>query len=84
MGNERLRAAMDRAGITIESVARDVEVDPKTVQRWLGGRIPHARHRWAVAERLDEHEEFFWPDSGNRPRYGRRPNGSGGLGLADR
>lgn len=66
MANERLRAVMDRAGLTIEGLARDADVDPKTVQRWLGGRVPHARHRWAVAERVDENEEFLWPGARRR------------------
>ncbi|WP_152186426.1 helix-turn-helix domain-containing protein [Segeticoccus rhizosphaerae] len=67
MGNQRLRSAMDHAGVTIEGLARDIEVDPKTVQRWLAGRIPHARHRWAVADRVDEDEEFLWPGARRRP-----------------
>lgn len=66
MANERLRAVMDRAGLTTEALARDAEVDPKTVQRWLAGRIPRAPHRWAVAERLDENEEFLWPGARRR------------------
>ena len=67
MGNERLRSAMDHVGVTIESLAREVQVDPKTVQRWLAGRIPHARHRWSVAERVNEDEEFLWPGARRRP-----------------
>jgi lambda repressor-like predicted transcriptional regulator len=62
MSNERLRSAMSSAGLSIEAVARSAEVDPKTVQRWLAGRIPHPRHRWAVAEQLHEHAEFLWPN----------------------
>lgn len=34
--NERLRASMATAHIDVEGLAREVEVDPKTVQRWLG------------------------------------------------
>lgn len=43
-------------------MAAALGVDPKTVQRWLGGRVPHPRHRWAVADlvHLDEHE--LWPE----------------------
>jgi hypothetical protein len=61
MTNERLRVALDRAGLTNEAAARLAGVDPKTVQRWLGGRIPHPRHRWAVAARVEEDEDFLWP-----------------------
>ena len=61
--NERLRSAMARAQVTPHEVAQEVDVDPKTVQRWLKGRIPHERHRWAVAEYLGEDEAYLWPSS---------------------
>ena len=61
MANERLRAAMDRRRATIEAISTATEVDPKTVGRWLGGRTPHPRHRWAIAKYLNEDEEFLWP-----------------------
>ncbi|WP_203959516.1 XRE family transcriptional regulator, partial [Sphaerisporangium siamense] len=38
-------------------------VDPKTVDRWLKGRIPHPRHRWAVADLLHVDEADLWPDA---------------------
>jgi transcriptional regulator with XRE-family HTH domain len=60
-GNERLRQAMATARVDVEAVAARAEVDPKTVQRWLAGRIPHARHRWRVAELLGVHEDLLWP-----------------------
>jgi hypothetical protein len=61
MANERLRLAMSRSGATAEALATVAEVDPKTVHRWLGGRVPHPRHRWTVAKYLHEDEEFIWP-----------------------
>jgi len=61
VANERLRAAMGRRRASIEAVALATEVDPKTVGRWIGGRIPHPRHRWTVAKLLREDEEFLWP-----------------------
>lgn len=61
MANERLRVALATAGLTVEGIARQAGVDPKTVQRWLAGRVPHPRHRWAVAEQVGEDEEFLWP-----------------------
>jgi len=64
MANDRLRAAMAAAHMDIEAVARAVGVDPKTVQRWLAGRIPHARHRWALVDLLNEQEELLWPSKG--------------------
>lgn len=63
MTNERLRSVLTRAGLTTEQVARKADVDPKTVQKWLAGRVPHPRHRWAVAELVGEDEEFLWPDA---------------------
>ena len=63
MTNERLRVAFDRAGLTNEAAARVAEVSPKTVQRWLAGRVPHPRHRWTIAARVEEDEEYLWPDA---------------------
>jgi hypothetical protein len=61
MANERLRAALQRTGVTVEAAALAADVDPKTVHRWLGGRVPHPRHRYAVARLTHEDEEFLWP-----------------------
>jgi hypothetical protein len=52
---------MDRRRASITQVATAAEVDPKTVGRWLGGRLPHPRHRWRVAKLLNEDEGFLWP-----------------------
>jgi lambda repressor-like predicted transcriptional regulator len=76
MANVRLRAALDKAGVTSEQVARHAEVDPKTVQKWLAGRTPHPRHRWAVADMVDEDEQLLWPDA-------RRPAATGASGSAE-
>ncbi len=65
MTNDRLRAAIAAAHMDIEAVARAIGVDPKTVQRWLQGRIPRARHRWALVDLLNEQEELLWPGSGS-------------------
>jgi len=62
--NTRLRAAMVAARFDVETVSHAVGVDPRTVQRWLGGRVPHARHRWAVAKLLDEDDHVLWPSVG--------------------
>jgi hypothetical protein len=61
MTNERLRNAMAAAYVDIDAITRATNVDPKTVQRWLGGRIPHARHRWKIAKLLKEREDYLWP-----------------------
>jgi hypothetical protein len=63
MGNERLRSAMAKAHVSVESISNETGVDPKTVQRWLGGRVPYARHRWAISKLLDEEEAYLWPET---------------------
>ena len=64
--NERLRLAMVRRGVSPDALAAACAVDPKTVARWLTGRVPHARHRWATAELLAAAEDDIWP-SRQRP-----------------
>lgn len=60
--NDRLRLAMTAASMEPESLARKVGVDPKTVQRWLGGRLPHPRHRWKICDVLRQSEQYIWPE----------------------
>ena len=62
--NERLRVAMTAKAMEIEALARLVSVDPKTVQRWLGGRVPHPRHRWRICDILGHSEQDLWPGVG--------------------
>ncbi|MFG2629696.1 XRE family transcriptional regulator [Streptomyces sp. NPDC048473] len=59
--NERLHSVLAQRGVSPESLAEVCEVDPKTVSRWLGGRIPHPRHRFRVAQHLRVEELFLWP-----------------------
>ncbi|MEU8202916.1 XRE family transcriptional regulator [Streptosporangium sp. NPDC049046] len=61
--NENLRHALIRARLQPLDVATHLTVDPKTVTRWLAGRIPHPRHRLAVADLLDVDENDLWPDA---------------------
>jgi hypothetical protein len=65
--NERLRNAMAAAHVDIDTISRATNVDPKTVQRWLGGRVPHQRHRWEVAKLLKEREDYLWPTDETQP-----------------
>jgi hypothetical protein len=58
---EPLRRALIGARVRDVDVAKTLGVDPKTVQRWLAGRVPHARHRWNVADMLSLHEYDLWP-----------------------
>lgn len=70
MANERLRSAIYSAGMTIDQVSEQIEVDPKTVERWISNdRIPHRTNRQRVALVLGIDELMIWPDStdtGNR------------------
>lgn len=61
MGNDRLRSAMAKSGVSLVDVARTAGVDPKTAQRWIAGRVPHARSRLAVAALVHEDEDYLWP-----------------------
>jgi hypothetical protein len=63
MPNERLRSALTARALTVDAVATRLEVDLKTVQRWLAGRIPHARHRRAIAVLVQEDEAYLWPST---------------------
>lgn len=64
MENEHLRTAITRAGLTLEEFADIVQVDVKTVQRWLAGRTaPYPRNRARVADELDTTEEALWPNT---------------------
>jgi hypothetical protein len=38
-----------------------VGVDPKTVHRWLAGRVPYARHRDRIAALVGRDEADLWP-----------------------
>ena len=60
--NETLRRAMLRARLSEEDVAARLQVDPKTVRRWLEGRVPYLRHRWVLAGLLDTDEADLWPE----------------------
>ena len=53
MANERLRRAIQQAGLRLEDVAEHVEIDVKTAERWITkGRLPHARNRARTAQLL--------------------------------
>lgn len=50
----------------MDEVAEACSVDPKTASRWVGGRVPHRRHRWTVSNLLHVDEAYLWPETGNR------------------
>jgi transcriptional regulator with XRE-family HTH domain len=61
MANERLRSALLERGLTSALLGDAIGVDQKTVERWIAGRIPYRRHRYAVAARLGVDEAYLWP-----------------------
>lgn len=60
--SENLRRALFDAGLSEQDVAAELGVVPKTVRRWLNGRLPHARYRWSLAYVLGQREDDLWPD----------------------
>ncbi|WP_406673623.1 XRE family transcriptional regulator [Nonomuraea sp. N2-4H] len=61
--NNNLRYALAAARLNAADVAAALSVDPKTVSRWLNGRTPYPRHRWAVADLLKVDEADLWPEA---------------------
>lgn len=62
MANERLRQAIRQAGLEPDGLAELVEVDVKSVGRWLAGSPPYPRHRARVAKALGVEEHELWPE----------------------
>jgi transcriptional regulator with XRE-family HTH domain len=62
MANERLRAAMLSRGLDLDGLAESIGVDPKTVERWVGGRVPRRKNQLALAAALREDVRYLWPD----------------------
>lgn len=61
--NESLRQAMLRARLREDDVATHLGVDPKTVRRWLNGRVPYPSSRAALADLLGADEANLWPEA---------------------
>ncbi|MEV5751693.1 XRE family transcriptional regulator [Actinoallomurus sp. NPDC052308] len=59
--NAKLSAAITASGMDESEIARRLGVDPKTVKRWIRGRLPYPRHRRILAETLGAEEEVIWP-----------------------
>jgi hypothetical protein len=67
--NERLRAALLTANVTLERLAAHVGTDVKTVDRWVNlGRTPHARNAHAAAGLLGADPYELWPTLAARHR----------------
>lgn len=63
MSNERLRAALLKKGLTPAQLAERLQVDAKTAERWIAGRAPYRKHRFAIATLLGVDESYLWPDA---------------------
>src|SRR5690606_2090257 len=64
MSNERLRSALLAQGMTVQDLAAAIEVNPKTVERWITqGKIPYRRHQYATASLLKVDVTTLWEDS---------------------
>ena len=59
--NELLRRFLLQAGLREDDVAARLGVDPKTVRRWLNGRVPYPHNRAAIADLLGAEEADLWP-----------------------
>jgi hypothetical protein len=67
VANENLRVALERAGLAADDLAQIVQVDVRTVRRWLSGGIPYPRQRAKVARALDSTEHDLWPEIATAP-----------------
>jgi len=62
MHNERLRVLLLERGIKLEDLAAAIDVDPKTIERWITkSRVPYRANRYAVAAYLGVDEAEIWP-----------------------
>ena len=62
MPNERLRALLLERGVTPAKLSETVQVDPKTIERWItAGRVPYRRHRYSVSAFFGVDESYIWP-----------------------
>lgn len=59
--NERLRAAIFSAGLSVDDVAERLAVDRKTVDRWIAGQRPYKRNQHSVAKLVAVDPGYLWP-----------------------
>ena len=78
--NEPLRRALLRARLREDDIAARLGVDPKTVRRWLTGRVPYPHNRAAIAELVGADEADLWPDASGLLAARTRP-GAGADGV---
>ena len=61
--NASLRRALIQARLREGDVAARLNVDPKTVRRWLAGRVPYPGNRAALAALVRVEEADLWPEA---------------------
>lgn len=62
--NERLRDALMRAQLDQVDFAREIDVDVKTVERWITqGRVPYPKTRAKVSAVLGQSQTYLWPQA---------------------
>jgi transcriptional regulator with XRE-family HTH domain len=71
--NEALRQALLQARLREDDIAARLGVDPKTVRRWLNGRVPYPHNRAAIAELVCVDQADLWPDAGGPLAARSRP-----------
>ena len=71
--NEPLRRALLRARLREDDVAARLGIDPKTVRRWINGRVPYPHNRAAIAELVGADQAELWPDAGGPLAAPSRP-----------
>jgi hypothetical protein len=64
---------MLRARLREDDVAAHLGVDPKTVRRWLSGRVPYPSSRAALADLVGADEADLWPEAGGTLSGRSRP-----------
>ena len=77
--NALLRQALLRARLREVDVAARLGVDPKTVRRWLNGRVPYPHNRTAIAEMVGADEAELWPETGGPLAALARPGELGAI-----
>lgn len=62
--NSRLADAIRQRGWDTQRLAHEIDVDPKTVERWIStSRTPHPRLRDRASERLGVPVAVLWPEA---------------------
>lgn len=65
VSNERVRTALAQAGLSATELAVQLDVDPKTVERWINpGRRPYQKKAHQAAALLGRDPEWLWPGLG--------------------